>query len=104
MLNPVMNDTKWDELRLAMHALTFGPAWSSLSTNGFQSPRDRDWFYHFYAGGYEDIIHVDIFVEHDAMRDGVRAALKLINVPGEETDEGFRVFGYLRDGQAADYI
>ena len=101
---PVMNNTKWDELRLAMYALDPHPRWSVLNRNGYQSDPDGEWFYHFRIGGYEDIVHVDIFAQNPAQRDLIRSALCQIHVPGEETPEGFRVFGYLREGQAADYL
>lgn len=104
VLTPAMNNTKWDELRLAMYALDPTPAWSTLSTNGYQSQPDREWFYHFRNGGYDSILHVDIFTDGSAQREQVRAALRKIHVPGEETPEGFRVFGYLQDGQTVDFI
>lgn len=104
MLNPVMNNTKWDELRLEMYALTSPPSWSMLSTNGYRSQPDGEWFYHFREDGYESILHLDIRVETPAQRELVRSALKKVHVPGEEKPEGFRVFGYLQDGQAADFI
>ncbi|MGO4716540.1 DUF6678 family protein [Bradyrhizobium sp. 2TAF24] len=104
VLNPVMNNTKWNELRLGMYGLAQTPAWSTLSTNGYKSRPDREWYYHFSIGGYADIIHVDILVENAAHRETVRRVLQHIHVPGEETPEGFRVFGYLQDGQAADYL
>ena len=104
MPNPVMNDTKWDELRLAMYALDPAPAWSTLSTNGYQSSRDAEWFHHFGDGGYGYIVHVDIFAADQAMRQRVENALRSIHVPGEETAEGFRVFGYAADGQFVDYL
>jgi hypothetical protein len=99
-----MNNTKWNELRLAMYSLTPAPAWSTLSTNGDQSPPDREWFYHFSDGGYGEILHVDIFAESSDHREMMRAALRKIHVPGEETHEGFRVFGYLQNGQRAGFI
>jgi hypothetical protein len=104
MLNPVMNNTKWNELRLAMYALAPTPAWSTLSTSGYNYGPDREWFYHFRSGGYEDILHVDIQVEAPGQREIVRSVLRNIQVPGEETAAGFRVFGYLQDGQGANYI
>lgn len=104
MLNPVMNDTKWDELRLAMYALDPTPAWSTLSTNGYRFGPDYEWFHHFRIGGYKNIVHVDIHVETSDQRDLVRSALKRIHVPGEEAADRFRVFGYLENGQVADYI
>ncbi|MBW8640394.1 hypothetical protein K1W69_24595 [Hoeflea sp. WL0058] len=104
MLNPVMNNTKWDELRLAMDEVIPSPYWKSLATNGYNYGPDCDWLEHFREGGYDHIVHVDILIETTDQRDLVRSALRKIHVPGEETPEGFRVFGYLRDGQSADYI
>lgn len=100
----VMNNTKWDELRLEMHALEQSPAWRTLSTEGYFSKADRDWFYHFRLGGYDGILHLDVQIENPEQRELVRAALRKVHVPGEETDEGFRVYGYLQDGQNSDYI
>ncbi len=99
-----MNNTKWDELRLAMYALDPSPAWSTLSTGGYKSRPDSEWFYHFRDGGYRAIVHVDIFAADAGQRASIRSALSAIHVPGEETPEGFRIFGYLRDGQSADFI
>ena len=104
MLAPAMNNTKWDELRLEMYALEPRPSWSTLSINGYRSSPDREWFYHFREGGYEDILQLDIQVDTPAQRELVRSALKKVHVAGEESPEGFRVFGYLQDGQAADFI
>ena len=104
MLNPVMNDTKWDELGLAMYALDPTPAWSTLSTNGYRYGPDYEWLHHFRIGGYKDIVHVDIHVETSDQRDLVRSALKKIHVPGEETADRFRVFGYLENAHVADYV
>lgn len=87
-----------------MYALEPTPAWSTLSTNGYRSRYDRECYYHFSECGYEDILHVDTLVEDSAQRDAVRSALKKVHVPGEETPEGFRVFGYLQNGQAANFI
>lgn len=80
------------------------PSWSTLSKNGYRSKPDREWFYHFREGGYETILHLDIQVDTPAQRELVRSALKKVHVPGEETPNGFRVFGYLQGGQAADFI
>ena len=104
MHHPAMNNTKWNEIRLEMHALKPSPAWSTLDMNGYRSPPDRDWFYHFRVGGYDTILHVDILVDNPAQREVVRSALRKVHVPGEETPEGFRVLGYLQDGRAVDFI
>lgn len=100
----VMNNTKWDELRLAMYEIDPSPKWRTLSDNGFCSHPDREWFYHFQEGGYKDIIHVDIFVDDAAHRKRIKAEIKKINLPGEETKDGFRVYGYVSSGESVDYI
>ena len=103
-LTPAMNNTKWEELRLAMSALDPSPRWSALSSNGYRSPPDREWFHHFRAGGYADILHVDIFADSPEHRQTIYAELKRIHVPGKETADGFRVFGYIPDGDAIDFL
>ncbi|MGV1752326.1 DUF6678 family protein [Agrobacterium sp. CG674] len=104
VLNPVMNNTKWNELVLEMDELTPSPAWSTLSMNGHNYGPDRDWLYHFTEGGYEDIVYVDIHVETPMQRELVLSALRKVHVPGEETSAGFRVFGQVQNGQGVDYI
>ncbi|WP_050629804.1 DUF6678 family protein [Bradyrhizobium viridifuturi] len=99
-----MNDTKWNELRLAMDAIEPSPLWSTLVTNGCRAAKDRDWYYHFRNGGYEDIIPVDIFAEGAEHRERILAAIKQIHLPGEVTDDGFRIYGYAEPGQAIDYL
>jgi hypothetical protein len=47
---------------------------------------------------------MEIGVETPVQRELARAALKKIHVPGEETSEDFRVFGYLQGGQSLDFI
>ncbi|MBX8802693.1 hypothetical protein HBA92_18325 [Ochrobactrum sp. MR28] len=70
----------------------------------YQSLPDREWFYHFNTCGYGDIIHVDIFADSPDHRQFILSALQKINVPGEEIQQGFRVFGYLNSGQMVDYL
>ncbi len=44
----VMNDTKWDELRLAMYELEPSPAYRTKCwENGYIPPWDGEWFHHF---------------------------------------------------------
>jgi hypothetical protein len=103
-IHAAMNNTKWDELRLAMYGMKLAPRYRTMSTNGYYSRLDFGWYYHFRNGGYDDIRYVDIFAESDAQRDEIRSALKTIHVPGEETVDGFRVYGYALPGQALDYL
>ncbi|WP_408909359.1 hypothetical protein [Swingsia samuiensis] len=55
-------------------------------------------------GGYDNIVYVDILIGNPAHREIVRSSLKKIHVPGEETENGFRVYGYVNPGQSHDYI
>ncbi|SEJ55127.1 hypothetical protein SAMN05518849_108134 [Sphingobium sp. AP50] len=99
-----MNDTKWDEIRLAMHELPFPCKWRTVSTEGYQSEPDADWYYHFRIGGYNCISYLDILVTDDTKRKAVREILQAIHVPGEETAEGFRIYGYQAENMAMNYL
>jgi hypothetical protein len=101
-----MNDTKWDELRLAMYGLErLSPRWRTLDVeSGHLSKWDRDWYYHFRHGGYKSIQWVEIAIDSDEQRVAVLKELAQVHVPGEQIDSGFRVFGYANLGQAVDYI
>lgn len=104
-MHAVMNDTKWEELRLAMHELgPASPRWSTKDLSGYACPYDGDWFYRFREGGYRSIEWVDILIDSPEQRQAVEAALRRIHVPGHRTDAGFRIFGYVPNGARTDYI
>src|SRR5262249_41330183 len=67
-------------------------------------PWDSEWFYHWLHGGWEWMEWVELLVRTPQQRDAVRAILKQIRFAGEETAEGFRVYGYIRTGQNVNYI
>lgn len=96
-MNPVMNDTKWDELRLSMYGLgALTPQWRTKDReSGYLSGWDREWYYHFRGCGYSSIEWVEIKVESSQQDAAVLAALHRIHVPGRRTDFGFKVFGYV---------
>jgi hypothetical protein len=100
----VMNNTKWEELRLTMYGIEPAPKYRCMTTAGYYSHPDGEWFYHFRAGGYDDIQYVDIFAESQPHREQIRSALKKIHLPGEETGDGFRIYGYALPGQTLDYL
>ena len=100
----VMNNTKWEELRLAMYRTEPAPRYRCMTINGYYSHATTEWFYHFRAGGYDDIRYVDIFAESQPHREQISSALKKIHLPGEETGDGFRVYGYALPGQNLDYL
>jgi len=103
---PVMNNTKWDELRLAMYALgEQSPRWRTRDVeNGYVCPWDGEWFYHFRDGGYETVDWVEIEAASIQQRDIVLRRLHEIHVPGEASTQGFIVFGYAPDGRAIEYL
>ena len=104
-MNPVMNNTKWEELRLAMLDLENRPRWRTRDVqSGYESPWDREWYYHFRQGGYSTIEWVEIAAESPEQLLELQGALARVHVPGERTEVGFRVFGFIPAGKAVDYV
>jgi hypothetical protein len=103
-LIPVMNDTKWNELRIAMYELKPTPSWRTKScVSGYISEWDKEWFYHFSVGGYELTEWVEIRIESKEQKQKVLSELTRVHVPTEEIPEGFRVYGYIQPGQSIQY-
>ncbi len=101
----VMNNTKWDKVRLAMAALDPSPSYRTRCIdNGYISNWDYEWFYHFRIGGYEFIEWLEVFCETEQEKSIVLNALKSIHIPGEEIPTGFMIYGYIKVGQAIEYI
>ncbi|WP_375314913.1 DUF6678 family protein [Schlesneria sp. DSM 10557] len=102
---PVMNDTKWNELRLAMYELDdLSPLWRVKDLSGYLCPWDGDWFYHFRTGGYDSIEWVEIQITSPAQDSAVLKLLREIHLPGHRTDCGFRVYGFIHCGTPISYI
>jgi len=101
-----MNDTKWHELQIAMYELKENhPKWrSKCIASEFISKWDGEWYYHFSDGGFTDIEWVEIKTENEEQKALVHSKLKDIHVPGHEIENGFRVYGYINEGQGVDYI
>ncbi|MEM5345638.1 DUF6678 family protein [Paraburkholderia azotifigens] len=102
---PVMNDTKWSELRMGMHGLgELSPRFRvrSLRSGGI-SAWDREWFYHFFGRREEDE-WVEVEVTTTAQHDAVLRLLQSVHVPGITTENGFRIFGYVARGAQVDYL
>ena len=100
-----MNNTKWDELRLAMYNLgDLRPRWRTKDVSGYLSPWDGEWFYHFRDGGYVSIEWVEIQVISPEQDAAVLALLRKIHLPGHRIEQGFRIYGYGQDGVAIDYV
>lgn len=103
----VANDTKWGELRSAMLDLDHSdqPDFRCKSLeSGVLSRWDGEWYYHWQQGGWEWMEWAELSVKTARQRDLVRIILKRIRFAGEETAEGFRIFGYVRNGEPANYI
>lgn len=103
-LTSTANDTKWDELRLAMYGLDDSPQFRCQTLAGHYSSADSEWFYHFREGGYDDIRFVDILISSQGQRTVVLSALRRIGLAGDETDQGFRVYGYTEPGQTISHF
>ncbi len=104
-MHAVMNNTKWDELRLAMYALgRLSPRWRTKDLSGYVSPLDGEWFFHFRDGGYSSIEWVEILITTSEQQAAVEAALRRVHVPGQRFENGFRVYGYVADGEASGYL
>lgn len=100
-----MNNTKWDELRLAMCNLgNLSPQWRTKDLSGYISQWDGDWFYHFRDGGYNTIEWVEIQVLSPEQETAVVALLQEIHLPGHRIAQGFRIYGYSRNGNLIDYV
>ena len=74
-------------------------------TNGYETPTwDGEWYYHFSEGGFDSIEWVEIKIDEDKDGETVKNELKKIHVPGHETKNGFKVYGFIEQGQVIDFI
>jgi hypothetical protein len=104
-VNPVLNDTKWNEIREAMMSVEPLPRWRNrIMHTGYVSPWDREWVHHFKIGGYADVEWVEIAADSPAHGDAILSKLRAIHVPGEATEVGFRILGWVAPGQACDWL
>ncbi len=101
-----MNNTKWDELRLAMYELgDLSPRFRTCCVeNSYVSPWDGEWYYHLRECGYEILKWVEIEVVSTPQRELVLSRLRDIHGPGESSEHGFRVFGYAPRGEPVEYL
>jgi hypothetical protein len=105
-MHALLNDTKWDALRLAMYNLgNLSPRWRTLDIkNGYLSGWDSGWYYHFREGGYKTIQWVEIETVGENQTEAVLRELVRLSLPGERTPDGFRVYGYVESGSYVQYI
>ena len=101
-----MNNTKWEEIRQGMLALgELSPQWRTKdSDSGHVSHWDGEWYYHFSEDGYDSIEWLEIATPSAEQRAAVAHLLRSVHVPGEVTDAGFRVYGYVSPGVGSEYL
>ncbi len=102
----VMNNTKWEELRLGMYNLNdLSPQWRTRDLeSGYVSQWDREWYYHFRTSGYKTIEWVEIKVDTEEQEKAVFEVIKKINLPGERINIGYRIYGYAPKDKQINYI
>ncbi|MCU8067912.1 hypothetical protein L5L78_22855 [Shewanella sp. SM34] len=101
---PLMNNTKWDEIRLAMYSLPTPPEWRTKDLeNGFISEWDREWFYHFKIGGYETIEWLEIRHTSLEQKEKIVMELSKIHVPLEVKEETLKIYGFVLPGLFIEY-
>lgn len=105
-MHPVMNDTKWKELRHAMCSIEGAhPLWRTRDVEtGYESPWDGEWFYHFSKGGFGTIEWVEIKVATSNQDAAVLSVLKAIHVPGCRTENGYKIYGYVQTFDGIEYL
>ncbi len=102
----LMNDTKWEELRLAMYELgSLHPQFRVKDLVG-DTPTawDGEWFYHFRLEPYSTIEWCDIRIDSEQQQSAVLECIRKIHLPGHATAEGFRIIGWAPRGAPVMYI
>jgi len=95
----LMNNTKWEEIRLAMFEYPISVQWRVKNIdNGYISNWDGDWFYHFRLDGYDTIEWLEIKVNNDEVKNDIVRILRKIHVPGEVFKDHIKIYGYKKDG------
>ena len=96
-LHRLMNDTKWEELRVAMYELEQSPKWRTCDVEtGFVSDWDGGWFSHFRADGYKTIRWVELLIESDQQHKEVLSELARIHVRVHDRARLRRGLGHVR--------
>ncbi|MBE1556851.1 DUF6678 family protein [Sporosarcina limicola] len=102
---PVMNNTKWEEIRLVMYNYHLNLLWRTKDVvNNNICEWDNEWYYHFSEDGYETIEWLEIKTEDEMQKNDVIKILRKINVPGEINDNIIKVYGYIKSNEYVDYL
>jgi hypothetical protein len=102
----IMNDTKWEELRVAMHGLgRLHPQFQIKDLNSNNPTHwDGEWFYHFRLLPYSVIEWCELRVRNEEQHRAVLQCIRAIHLPGHKTPDGFRILGWVKPGEIVDYI
>jgi hypothetical protein len=99
-----MNNTKWEEIRLAMCEYPKTVMWRIKNiNNAFISAWDGEWYYHFQEGGYDTIEWLEVKFDNELMKKDIVSILQKIHVAGEVLKDSIKVYGYVND-KYIDYI
>lgn len=91
----IMNNTKWEEIRISMNQNLFNTSWRTKNVEtGYISSWDMEWFYHFKDGGYKTIEWLEIMLNNEIDRNEIVNKLRVIHVPGEIVGNIIRIYGY----------
>lgn len=100
----LMNNTKWEEIRSAMHDYPLSIQWRVKNIdNGHVSNWDAEWCYHFRLGGYDTIEWLEVKAYNEEMKIDIINILRKIHVAGEVLKDSIKVYGYKMD-DFIDYI
>ncbi|EQB89994.1 hypothetical protein J2Z44_004023 [Clostridium punense] len=102
--NGLMNNTKWQEIRISMDNYPGTVLWRIKNIdNGLLSNWNSEWFNHFQLREYNKIQWLEIKVTSEEMKNEIIHILRKIHVPGEVLDDSIKVYGYIKNG-FIDYI
>jgi hypothetical protein len=105
----LMNNTKWEEIRIGMLELQYPVRWRTRSLKtGHVSSWDADWYYHFRLldnivteKSYPLIEWLEIDLSHD--KEEILAILKKIHIPGILMENSVKIIGYSK-GEPYEYL
>jgi hypothetical protein len=101
----VMNNTKWQELRLGMLQSKSSVYFrgKDLETGSIGS-WDCEWYHHFNLGGHDSTEWIELRPDTDDERRAVEDILRTYHIPVEIRDGIYRIYGYADDTSKITYL
>ncbi|KIV73480.1 hypothetical protein SZ39_2005 [Bacillus mycoides] len=94
----LMNNTKWNEIRLAMYNYPLPIQWRTKDIkNSYICDWDSEWYYHFSIDNYKTIEWLEIKTENEEIKKDIIDLLKKIHVPGEILSNSVKIYGYKKN-------